>query len=262
MPGNLSLEGLAILLTIPLGLVVGSFLNVCIWRIPRDESLVFPGSHCPQCNAPVKWSDNIPIISFLLLAGRCRRCKTPIPWRYPLVEGLTAGLYFTTVLHFGIATRTVFLLLFLSVLVVITFIDLDHGIIPHILSLPGIPIGLVASLLTFDPPPFEAATGALVGAGLVYLVAVYAEVAFQQESMGGGDVNLLSMIGAFLGWRLMLVSFGVAVIAGACLSLALIASRVLSRKDRIPFGPFLALGAVVALFVGDEVIDWYLGLFG
>ncbi|CBE70074.1 Type 4 prepilin-like proteins leader peptide processing enzyme [Candidatus Methylomirabilis oxygeniifera] len=249
-------------MTIPLGLVVGSFLNVCIWRIPRDESLVFPGSHCPQCNAPVKWSDNIPIISFLLLAGRCRRCKTPIPWRYPLVEGLTAGLYFTTVLHFGIATRTVFLLLFLSVLVVITFIDLDHGIIPHILSLPGIPIGLVASLLTFDPPPFEAATGALVGAGLVYLVAVYAEVAFQQESMGGGDVNLLSMIGAFLGWRLMLVSFGVAVIAGACLSLALIASRVLSRKDRIPFGPFLALGAVVALFVGDEVIDWYLGLFG
>jgi leader peptidase (prepilin peptidase)/N-methyltransferase len=156
----------------------------------------------------------------------------------------------------------VFLLLFLSLLVVITFIDLDHGIIPHILSLPGIPIGLVASLLTFEPPPLEAVTGALVGAGLVYLVAVYAEIAFQQESMGGGDVNLLSMIGAFLGWRLMLVSFGVAVIAGACLSLVLIASRMLSRKDRIPFGPFLALGAVVALFVGDRMIEWYFGLFG
>lgn len=195
------------------------------------------------------------------LAGRCRQCKTRIHWRYPLVEGLTAGLYLMTVLHFGLTIRTAFLLLFLSVLVAITFIDLDHKIIPHVLSLPGIPIGLVGSLLTYDPSPRDAVTGALIGAGLVYLVAVYAEVAFQRESMGGGDVNLLSMIGAFLGWRLMLVSFGVAVFSGAFLSLALIASRVLSRKDQIPFGPFLALGAVVALFVGDDVIDWYLGLF-
>lgn len=262
MPDTLSLEGLSAILSVPLGLVVGSFLNVCIWRIPRDESLAFPSSHCPQCNQPIAWYDNIPLVSFMWLAGRCRRCKAPIHWRYPLVEGLTAGLYLMTVLHFGVTIRAAFLLLFLSVLVVITFIDLDHGIIPHSLSLPVIPIGLVASLLTFDPPPRDAVTGALLGAGLVYLIAVYAEVAFQQESMGGGDVNLLSMIGAFLGWRLMLVSFGVAVIAGAGLSLALIASRVLSRKDRIPFGPFLALGAVVALFVGAEVIDWYLGLFG
>jgi leader peptidase (prepilin peptidase)/N-methyltransferase len=166
-----------------------------------------------------------------------------------------------TVLHFGFSIRTVFLLLFLSALVVITFIDLDHGIIPHMLSLPGIPIGLVASILTSDPPPLEAVTGALVGAGLVYLIAVYAEVALKQESMGGGDVNLLAMIGAFLGWRLMLVSFGFAVVFGACLSLGLIAAGVLSRKDRIPFGPFLALGAVIALFGGDRVIDWYVNLF-
>ncbi|MDE2058805.1 MAG: prepilin peptidase [candidate division NC10 bacterium] len=248
-------------MSVPLGLVVGSFLNVCIWRIPRDEGLAFPGSHCPQCNGPISWYDNIPLVSFVWLAGRCRRCKAPIHWRYPLVEGLTAGLYLMTVLHFGFTIRTAFLLLFLSVLVVITFIDLDHGIIPHILSLPVIPIGLLASILTYDPPPLQAVTGAFVGAGLVYLVAVYAEVAFQRESMGGGDVNLLSMIGAFLGWRLMLVSFGVAVISGACLSLGLIAARVLSRKDRIPFGPFLALGAVVALFIGNELIDWYLSLF-
>jgi leader peptidase (prepilin peptidase)/N-methyltransferase len=166
-----------------------------------------------------------------------------------------------TVLHFGVTTRTAFLLLFVSALVVITFIDLDHGIIPHLLTLPSIPLGLISSVLTFEPSPLDAVAGALVGAGLVYLVAVYAEVAFQRESMGGGDVTLLSMIGAFLGWRLMLVSFGVAVVSGACLSLGLIASRVLSRKDQIPFGPFLALGAVVALFVGNEVIDWYLNLF-
>lgn len=261
MPATLSLEGLSAIVSVPLGLVVGSFLNVCIWRIPRDESLVFPGSHCPQCNGPISWYDNIPLVSFVWLAGRCRHCKAAIPWRYPLVEGLTAGLYFLTVSHFGLTTRTVFLLLFLSVLLVITFIDLDHGIIPHLLSLPGIPIGLIASFLTYDPPPLEAVTGALAGAGLVYLVAVYAEVAFRQESMGGGDVNLLSMIGAFLGWRLMLVSFGFAVVSGACLSLGLIGAGVLSRKDRIPFGPFLALGAVVALFIGNELIDWYLGLF-
>lgn len=167
-----------------------------------------------------------------------------------------------TVFHFGVSIRTVFLLLFLSVLVVIAFIDLDHGTIPHMLTLPGIPLGLVASLLTFDPSPRDAAVGALVGAGLVYLIAVYAEVAFQQESMGGGDVNLLSMIGAFLGWRLMFVSFGFAVVAGACLSLGLIAARMLTRKDRIPFGPFLAFGAVVALFSGDRLIDWYFRLFG
>ncbi len=261
MPGNLSLESLSAILSIPLGLVVGSFLNVCIWRIPRDESPAFPGSHCPQCNGSIDWYDNIPLVSFVLLAGRCRRCKASIPWRYPLVEGLTAGLYLITVLHFGFNIRAVFLLLFLSVLVVITFIDLDHGIIPHMLTLPGIPLGLVSSTLTFDPSPLDAVAGALVGAGLVYLVAVYAEVAFKQESMGGGDVTLLSMIGAFLGWRLMLVSFGFAVASGACLSLGLIAAGVLSRKDRIPFGPFLALGAVIALFGGDRVIDWYVSLF-
>ncbi|NJD68645.1 MAG: prepilin peptidase [candidate division NC10 bacterium] len=256
----MSLEGVSAIASVPLGLAVGSFLNVCIWRIPRDESLAFPGSHCPQCNGPIAWYDNIPLASFVWLGGRCRRCKTPIGWRYPLVEGLTAALYILTVLQFGVTLRTAFLLLFLSVLVAITFIDLNHKIIPHSLSLTAIPIGLVASLLTFDPPPRDAVTGALIGAGLVYLIAVYAEVAFKRESMGGGDVNLVSMIGAFLGWRLMLVAFGVAVFAGAFLSVALIASRILSRKDQIPFGPFLALGATVALFVGDRMIEWYFEL--
>ncbi len=262
MPGHLTLEGISAIASILLGLVVGSFSNVCIWRIPRDESLVFPGSHCPLCNASIRWYDNIPLVSFVVLVGRCRQCKASIPWRYPLVEGLTAGLYLMTVLQFGVTIHTAFLLVFLSVLVVITFIDLDHGIIPHILSLAVIPIGLVASVLTYDPPPLDAVTGACVGAGLVYLVAVYAEVAFQQESMGGGDVNLLSMIGAFLGWRLMLVSFGVAVISGAILSVGLIAAGVLTRKDRIPFGPFLALGAAVALFSGNRLIDWYIRFLG
>ena len=249
------------LLSVLAGLIVGSFLNVCIHRLPKDESIIRPASRCPLCAVPIRWYDNIPLLSFVLLRGRCRGCRGRIGWRYPLVETLTGSLFFLTVFRFGIGVRSIFVLIFLCGLVVVAFIDLDHQIIPHAVTLPGIPLGLVGSLITRDPSPREAAAGALVGAGLVYLVAVYAEVAFQRESMGGGDVNLLAMIGAFLGWRQALLSFLLAVVTGACLSLILIALRVLSRKDRIPFGPFLALGAVVALFGGDGLIDWYWQLF-
>ncbi|MDE2179589.1 MAG: prepilin peptidase, partial [candidate division NC10 bacterium] len=253
---ELPLSGLHLYFSLALvGIAVGSFLNVCIHRLPKDESVAQPASHCPICGAPIRWYDNLPLVSFLLLRGRCRACGGRIAWRYPVVELLTGALFLLTVWRFGFGIRPVFLLIFIASLIVVTWIDLDHEIIPHAITLPGIILGLVASLITRDPSPADAATGALVGAGLVYLVAVYAEVAFQRESMGGGDVNLLAMIGAFLGWRLMLFAFFSAVASGAVLSLGLIAARVLSRKDRIPFGPFLALGAIVALFVGDEVID-------
>lgn len=245
------------ILSVLVGLVVGSFLNVCIHRLPKDESIVRPASRCPLCAVPIRWYDNIPLLSFVLLRGRCRGCGGRIPWRYPAVEALTGSLFLLTVWRFGFSVRTIFLLAFLCGLVVVTFIDFDHQIIPHAVTLLGIPLGLVGSLITRDPSPRDAAAGALVGAGLVYLVAVYAEVAFQKESMGGGDVNLLAMIGAFLGWRLVLLAFFVGVATGACLSLILVASRVLSRKDRIPFGPFLALGAAVAVFGGNDLIDWY-----
>ncbi len=244
-------------LSILIGLAVGSFLNVCIHRLPKGASIIWPGSRCPSCDLPIRWYDNLPLLGYLLLWGRCRECKTTLSWRYPLVEALTGSLFFLTVWRFGLDLRSIFLLIFLCSLVVVAFIDLDHQIIPHAITLPGIPLGLIASVVTRDPSPRDSATGALVGAGLVYLIAVYAEVAFQRESMGGGDVNLLAMIGAFLGWRQALLSFFLAVGAGACLSLLLVATRVLSRKDRIPFGPFLALGAVVSLFEGDAVIDWY-----
>lgn len=248
-------------LSVVMGLIVGSFLNVCIHRLPRDESVVAPPSRCPACGALIRWFDNIPLLSFLFLGGRCRACRGRIAWRYPLVEALTGSLFLLTVSRFGIAARTIFVLIFICGLIVATFIDLDHEIIPHAITLPGIPLGLVGSLITRDPSPRDAAAGALIGAGLVYLVAVYAEVAFKKESMGGGDVNLLAMIGAFLGWRQALLSFFSAVVTGACVSVALIATRVLSRKDRIPFGPFLSLGAIVALFWGHVVVDWYWGLF-
>jgi leader peptidase (prepilin peptidase)/N-methyltransferase len=243
------------------GLVIGSFLNVCIHRLPKGESIIRPPSCCPACGIPIRWYDNVPIVSFLLLKGRCRGCRSRISWRYPLVEALTGSLFLLTVFRFGLSVRSIFILIFICGLVVVTFIDLDHEIIPHAVTLPGIPLGLIGSLITRDPSPRDAAAGALVGAGLVYLVAVYAEVALQRESMGGGDINLLAMIGAFLGWKQVLLSFFFAVVAGACLSLVLVAARVLSRKDRIPFGPFLALGAIVALFGGNGLIKWYWGLF-
>jgi len=249
------------LVSVVIGLVVGSFLNVCIHRLPKGEGIVRPPSCCPVCNVPIRWHDNVPLLGFLLLGGRCRSCRSRISWRYPLVETLTASLFLLTVFRFGLNLRTVLLLAFICGLIVVTFVDLDYQIIPHAVTLPGIPLGLIGSVVTRDPSPRDAAAGMLIGAGLVYLVAVYAEVAFQRESMGGGDVTLLGMIGAFLGWRLALLSFFLAIVAGAACSLALVGARVLSRKDRIPFGPFLALGAVMALFVGDRVIDWYWGLY-
>jgi leader peptidase (prepilin peptidase)/N-methyltransferase len=250
---RLEVSGLFVLI----GLCAGSFLNVCIHRLPKGESVVRPGSRCTSCGLSIRWYDNIPVLGFLLLGGRCRGCGGRISWRYPVVEVLTGLLFLATVWRFGLDARTIFLLIFLCGLVVVTFIDLDHEIIPHAVTLPGIPLGLIASLITRDPSPRDAIAGALVGAGLVYLVAVYAEVALRRESMGGGDINLLAMIGAFLGWKQVFLSFFLAVAAGACLSLLLIAAGVLSRKDRIPFGPFLALGAVVSLFAGDNLIAWY-----
>ncbi|MGH7428988.1 MAG: prepilin peptidase, partial [Candidatus Methylomirabilaceae bacterium] len=172
--------------SILVGLAVGSFLNVCIYRLPKGSSIIRPGSRCPSCDAPIRWYDNLPLVSYLLLRGRCRECGTGLSWRYPLVEAITALLFLLTVWRFGLGLRLIVLLVFLCGLIVVTFIDLDHQIIPHAVTLPGILLGLVASLVTRDPSPRDAAAGALIGAGLVYLIAVYAELAFQRESMGGG----------------------------------------------------------------------------
>ncbi len=268
-----------------LGLIVGSFLNVVISRLPQGESLVRPRSRCPTCGKPILAWDNIPLVSFLLLRGRCRACGTRIAWRYPVVELLTGLLFWLTVTRFGLGPSTPFLLFFLSTLVVVTFIDLEHQIIPHGLTLPAIPLGLLMSLLFHAPPFGEALAGAFAGAGLLYLVAVYGEVLLRKESMGGGDVNLIAAIGAFLGWKRMLLALFLGAVFGALGGTLLLvgrkrregaASRPTSGGEsepadtkeggeptdptRIPFGPFLALGAVVALFFGEELIRWYVNL--
>jgi leader peptidase (prepilin peptidase)/N-methyltransferase len=240
------------------GAIIGSFLNVCIWRLPRDESIVHPGSHCPQCGAPVRPVDNIPLLSYALLRGRCRQCATPISFRYPLVE-ILMGLLIVVLLHrFGVSPAFVAYTVFTAALVVVSFIDLDHQIIPDVISLPGIAVGLACSLLGIGPSILDSAAGALLGGGLLLAVAVGYHALTKREGMGGGDIKLLAMIGAFLGWRAVLVTLVLGSLSGALVGMALIVGRGAGTRVPIPFGPFLALGAICALLFGDSLIEWYL----
>jgi leader peptidase (prepilin peptidase)/N-methyltransferase len=241
------------------GLIIGSFLNVVIHRLPREESLVTPRSRCPACQTPIRPWDNIPVVSFLLLRGRCRACGHAIAWRYPLVEALTGILFVLTVLRFGISVHTGTLLVFICALVAIAFIDLDHQIIPNAITLPSIPLGLTFGLALGDPPLLERILGALAGAGFLYLVLLYGSIAYGQDAMGEGDLNLIAMVGAFLGWKGVVVTILVGCLTGSVIGLALIGFRRLGRREHMPFGPFLALGALVALFFGEALVDWYLG---
>ncbi len=244
------------------GLLVGSFLNVCIHRLPRGQSVVAPRSRCPACGEPIRALDNIPVLSYLLLRGQCRNCGAPISVQYPAVEALTAALFVAAVAAFGPTPRGILATLFLCGLVVAAFVDLEHQIIPHAVTLPGIPLGILGSLIGAGPSLLEALIGCLAGAGFVYLIALYCEVILGREAMGLGDVNLVAMMGAFLGWRALVVAFFIATVSGSVVSLALIGLRRRDRREPIPFGPFLALGGGLALFLADAVLRWYGGLIG
>ena len=182
----------------------GSFLNVCIYRLPQGLSIAVPRSFCPACQTPIRAYDNIPIISFLILGGKCRKCRAPISWRYPLVEGLTGGLALAFFLKMGLTFSFFCHFSFAAALVVITFIDLDHRIIPDVISLPGIVIGFLLSLLGITLGMWNSLIGIAVGGGSLYLVAIVYEAVTKREGMGGGDVKLLAMIGAWLGWKAVL----------------------------------------------------------
>ena len=240
------------------GAMVGSFLNVCIHRLPKEESIVAPRSRCPACQTPIRGVDNIPLVSFAFLRGRCRACGHPISWRYPLVEALTALLFVLTVSRFGVTLKSAFLLTFLCGLVVVSFIDLDHQIIPNAITLPGIPLGLLAGLLVREPPLLDRLIGTLAGAGFLYLMLFYGGVLYGQEAMGEGDLNLIALVGAFLGWKAVVVAILVACLVGSAAGLGLMALKRLGRRQHIPFGPFLSLGAVVGLFWGEWLVGWYL----
>jgi leader peptidase (prepilin peptidase)/N-methyltransferase len=241
------------------GAIVGSFLNVCIYRLPKGLSIVEPPSHCFHCQAAIRPLDNIPLLSYVLLRGRCRECGTPFSPRYFLVELLTALLAVALLWRFGLTPALFLYFAFAAALVVVTFIDLDYLIIPDAISLPGIGVGLTASfLIEGTPAPLESAIGVVLGAGILWAVAFAYEKLTGTEGMGFGDVKLLAMIGAFLGWRGVPLCLLIGSLSGSVIGITAMAILGKDRKWEIPFGPFLALGAILTLLFGSQLVSWYL----
>jgi leader peptidase (prepilin peptidase)/N-methyltransferase len=243
-----------------LGLAVGSFLNVCIHRLPRKASIVRPASNCPHCGYVLRWYDNIPVVSYVLLGGRCRGCKSWISIRYPIVELIAMLTFAGHYIVFGPDPLLIPRLVFASALIVLFAIDLEHHLLPNVITLPGIVLGLVFSL--FLPPGLiDALVGVLVGGGALWLIG---EAYFRysgQEGMGGGDVKMLAMIGAFLGWKLTVLTLVFSSLLGAVIGLLVIVVRRGGLKYALPYGTFLALAALLASLAGTDILNWYLGLY-
>lgn len=243
------------------GICIGSFLNVCIYRIPAGMSIVTPGSTCPKCSTKIAFYCNIPIFSYLALKGRCKYCKTPISIRYPIVESITGIVALLLLQKFGLNTQMVFWFVFICTLIVISFIDFDHQIIPDFISLPGIII--FASSLFFVPEMTikQVLLGILFGGGSLTLVAVLYYLLRKQEGMGGGDIKLLAMIGSAIGPKGVFFTIFCGSLVGTIVGFSMILiTRKSGLKLKIPFGPYLSLGAVLYIFYGEPIISWYLGL--
>lgn len=240
------------------GALIGSFLNVCILRIPAGKSIAFPPSHCPKCEAAIKWYDNLPILSWFILRGKCRSCKEQFSFRYPMVEFLTAMFSLAAMMKFGPSPAYLIYFTFIASLIVITFIDLDHQIIPDVISLPGIPLGLLASFALPAITYKESLIGIAAGGGLLLTVAMGYEFIARKEGMGGGDIKLLAMIGAFLGWKGVLFTIFSGSLIGTVIGISLMAAQGKDSKYAIPFGPFLSMGALLYLFFGEPIVYWYL----
>ena len=251
-----------IIFVFAMGAAIGSFLNVCIYRLPQDLSIAAPRSFCPACRTPIRAYDNIPIFSFLLLGGKCRKCRVPISWRYPLVEALTGGLALALFLKMALTFYFFCYFCFAAALVVITFIDLDHRLIPDAISLPGILIGFLLSFLAVTPGVWNSLLGIVIGGGSLYLVAVVYEFVTKREGMGGGDVKLLAMIGAWLGWKAVLFTLFFSSLTGSLVGGALMVARKEDGKLAIPFGPFLTFSAMAYVFFGEKLVRWYLNWGG
>jgi len=258
-----------------LGLLVGSFLNVCIHRLPRGESLLWPASHCPACRRSLAWFENVPVVSWLLLRGRCRSCRQPVAGRYPAVELVTAALWALTAWVVGVEWLLLPRLLLVSALVVLFVIDLEHQLLPDAVTLPGIAAGLLVS--GWLPPqawvwlpgdwrllqgPLDAALGMLLGGGVLWGVSEAYYRLRGQEGLGFGDVKMLAMIGAFLGWQQVLVTLFLASLAGSVVGVGLIATGRVGMQSKLPFGTFLALGALAAALAGTPLWRWYVGFYG
>jgi len=241
---------------------VGSFLNVCIYRLPMGGSLLRPRSHCPKCGSPIQPYDNIPIISFFLLRGRCRNCKERISPRYPLVEALTAASAAALLYRYGLGFETFILFVFICGLIVASFIDLDHQIIPDVITYPGIALGVISSFVSQSVQWRDSVLGAIVGGGILLIVAIGFRLIRKKEGMGLGDVKFLAMIGAFLGWKAVILTLVLSSFVGAIVGYLSLRLSGKGSHEPIPFGPFLALGAVAYMFGGESFVDWYLSLGG
>ena len=270
-----------------LGAMIGSFLNVVIHRLPREESIVLPSSKCPSCGAGIAFYDNIPILSYLVLGGRCRGCKAPISARYPAVEALTAALFLATAWHDGLTLALPFDLVFVTAVTALVFIDAEHMILPNAITYPGIVFAVVARLALpylmgephFDDLPMlmngsmaglplwavsliGAFIGALIGGGSLWLMGWTWEKLRGIEAMGLGDVKMMFMVGAYLGWRLTILNIFLGVLSGSVIGIAMMARQGKRNIQMLlPFGVFLGIGAVAALLIGSYIVEWYAGQF-
>lgn len=243
-----------------LGLSIGSFLNVVIHRLPRRTSLVWPASACPRCGAPIRWYDNVPVLGWMALRGRCRDCASSIAIRYPLVELITMAVFIAHYLRFGLEPLLLPRLLFACALIALFAIDLEHQLLPNRITLPGIAAGVLFS--AFLPPGLVASLlGVAVGGGVLWAIGEGWSRLRGMEAMGFGDVKMLAMIGAFLGWQLVIVTFVISSIVGGLFAAILLVARRTSWTAALPFGTFLAIGALIASLWGEELLAWYLSLY-
>jgi leader peptidase (prepilin peptidase) / N-methyltransferase len=272
------------ILYVVFGLIIGSFLNVCIHRIPRGESIVFPGSHCPRCGKAVRPSDNVPVLAYLWLRGRCRDCGERISPQYPAVELLTGTVFFGCVSKWGLTPPTFVNSLFLSMVIVLGIIDYHHRLLPNVITLPGWIIGLalapfqnlefydepltrlLASMLLPDRtdtalPWVAAAVGSVLGGGLLLGVALAYEKIRHKQGLGMGDVKMMAMVGAFLGWRLVLLTIFAGSVLGSAIGLFIVLFRGGNLQTKLSFGTFLALGAIISVFFGIRILAWYSGAY-
>jgi len=263
-----------------LGSIIGSFLNVCIYRIPEGKSLVTPASHCPRCGEPIRWFDNIPIFGWLLLRGRCRYCRGLISFRYPLIEFMVGLLYVSIYVHFVFLNEVLFYWVLSSLLVVISFVDLDYFVIPNRITLPGICAGVVLGPVLGVYLLTDLLLGLFIGGAVLYSVASAYEVyllfrgqidfaefrhclsTMSFHGLGGGDVKLLAMLGAFLGWQAVMPIVFMASLSGTVVALPRYIMGRGSVGHAIPFGPFLSLGALLYLFFWADLLSWYVSLWG
>ncbi len=242
------------------GACIGSFLNVCIYRMPVQKSVVSPGSACPACGHRLSWWENIPLLSYVILGAKCRQCKSHISIQYPIVEFINGAFYVLIWFKYTEIVPVLIYCLFFSALLVVTVIDLKHYIIPDIISVSGIPVGIAASFFLPQLNWVDSLLGIAIGGGILYLVAWGYYTITKREGMGGGDIKLLAMIGAFLGWQAVPAVIFFSAAAGTIIGIAMMLFSNKGRHYALPYGPFLAGAAVFYLFFGREIMEWYIGL--